>query len=247
MVEVLPPGIDVIVSNHPERWAAMLAPLHPDLIICAGMPWLIPPEVVALPRLGAINFHPAALPKHRGPNAVEWAIRNGDPELGFSVHRIGGDFDNGPILAQGAVPIDDDDDMRTLLGKFGPLLPKLLGQAIARVARGETGDPQDESKASYAGMLEPEWREIDWSRSAREIHNQIRSWTGFREVPHGAFGEVDGERLQITRTRLLLESATGSPGAVLRRDDETIVIQCGDGPLELIAWSGLDRAVEAGS
>ncbi|MCD6058410.1 MAG: methionyl-tRNA formyltransferase, partial [Thermomicrobiales bacterium] len=80
VVAAVPPGIDVIVSNHPERWAAMLAPLRPDLIVSGGFPWRIPSEVLALPRLGAINMHPALLPRYRGPAAIEWALRNGDAE-----------------------------------------------------------------------------------------------------------------------------------------------------------------------
>ena len=58
VVAAVPSGVDIIVSTHPERWAAMLAPLHPDLIICRSFPWRIPPEVLVLPRLGAINGHP---------------------------------------------------------------------------------------------------------------------------------------------------------------------------------------------
>src|SRR5215216_3792395 len=66
VVAAVSPGVDVIVSNHPERWAAMLAPLKPDLIISGGFPWRIPSEVLVLPRLGANNFHDALLPRHRG-------------------------------------------------------------------------------------------------------------------------------------------------------------------------------------
>ena len=69
VVAAVPSGVDVIVSNQPERWEAVLAPLKPDLIVSGGSPWRIPADVLALPRLGAINFHDAPLPRHRGPNA----------------------------------------------------------------------------------------------------------------------------------------------------------------------------------
>jgi methionyl-tRNA formyltransferase len=241
VVAAVPPGIDVIVSNHPERWAAMLAPLRPDLIISGGFPWRIPSEVLALPRLGAINMHPALLPRYRGPAAIEWALRNGDAEMGFTVHRLSPDFDTGPILAQVRIPIADDDDIDSLVAKFGPVLPGLLGQALERVARGDPGEAQDEAEATYAGLFDEEWRIIDWSQPARTIHNQVRSWIGVRDIPLGAFGEVDGETLQITKTRLLpVESQPGEPivaGTVLRRDDERMVVQCGDGAIEILKWS----------
>jgi methionyl-tRNA formyltransferase len=241
VVAAVPPGIDVIVSNHPERWAAMLAPLRPDLIISGGFPWRIPSEVIALPRLGAINMHPALLPRYRGPAAIEWALRNGDAELGFSVHRLAPDFDTGPILAQTRIPIADDDDIDSLVAKFGPVLPGLLGQALERVARGDPGEAQDEAEATYAGLFDEEWRTIDWDQPARTIHNQVRSWIGQRDIPLGALGEIDGETLQITKTRLLpVESQPGEPivaGTVLRRDDERMVVQCGDGTIEILKWS----------
>ena len=241
VVAAVPPGIDVIVSNHPERWAAMLAPLRPDLIISGGFPWRIPSEVIVLPRLGAINMHPALLPRYRGPAAIEWALRNGDAELGFSVHRLAPDFDTGPILAQTRIPIADDDDINSLVAKFGPVLPGPLGQALERVARGDPGEAQDEAEATYAGLFDEEWRTIDWNQPARTSHNQVRSWIGQRDIPLGALGEIDGETLQITKTRLLpVESQPGEPivaGTVLRRDDERMVVQCGDGPIEILKWS----------
>jgi methionyl-tRNA formyltransferase len=241
VVAAVTPGVDVIVSNHPERWAAMLAPLRPDLIISGGFPWRIPSEVIALPRLGAINMHPALLPRYRGPAAIEWALRNGDAELGFSVHRLAPDFDTGPILAQTRIPIADDDDINSLVAKFGPVLPGLLGQALERVARGDPGEAQDEAEATYAGLFDEEWRTIDWDQPARTIHNQVRSWIGQRDIPLGALGQIDGETLQITKTRLLpVESQPGEPivaGTVLRRDDERMVVQCGDGAIEILKWS----------
>jgi methionyl-tRNA formyltransferase len=240
VVAAVPPGIDVIISNRPERWAAMLAPLRPDLIICGGMPWHLPPELLALPRLGAINIHPSLLPRHRGPASIEWAFRSGDTETGFTVHRMAPGFDTGPILAQGRLPIADDDDFESLMGKLGPQIPGLLQRALERVANGDPGEPQDESQATYAGMFEDEWRVIDWTQPARTIHNQVRSWIGFREVSKGAFGEIDGQTIQVTKTRLLPSDSdrapSSSPGTVLRRTADELVVQCGDGPISVLAW-----------
>ncbi|MCC6790342.1 MAG: methionyl-tRNA formyltransferase [Thermomicrobiales bacterium] len=239
VVAAVAPNVDTLVSNHPRRWAAMLASLEPDLIICGGMPWRVPADVLALPRLGAINLHPALLPRHRGPAAIEWAFRSGDAELGFTVHRMSPDFDTGPVLAQTTVPIEDDDDFNDVMSKLGPKLPDVLMRALARVAQGEEGEPQDESAATYAGLLEEEWRTIDWSQPARNVHNQVRSWIGMRDSSKGAFGLVDGERLHITRTRLLPPDPDNRRefGKVVRRNGETIVVQCGDGPLEVIEWT----------
>jgi methionyl-tRNA formyltransferase len=241
VVAAVSPGVDVIVSNHPERWAAMLAPLEPDLIVSAGFPWRIPADVLDLPRLGAINFHDALLPRNRGPNATGWAFRTGDTETGLTIHRLTPEFDTGPILAQVSFPITDDDDFSTLESHFDAHAHRILQQALERVARGDPGDPQDESLATEAGLFEDAWRIIDWSQPARTIHNQVRSWIGWRDIPAGALGEIDGETLQITKTRLMPAAPTKQalvpPGTVLRRDGERLVVQCGDGPIEILAWS----------
>ena len=240
VVAAVSPGVDVIVSNHPERWAAMLAPLRPDLIISGGFPWRIPADVLALPRLGAINFHDALLPRHRGPNATGWVFRMDDAETGLTIHRLTPEFDTGPVLAQARVPITDDDDLSTLMAKLVDHAPGLLRRALERVARGEEGDPQDESQATEAGLFEDAWRIIDWSQPARTIHNQVRSWVGLRDIPAGALGEIDGETLQIIKTRLVADGAMkqgAAPGTVVRRDGERLVVQCGDGAIDVLAWS----------
>jgi methionyl-tRNA formyltransferase len=243
VVAAVSPGVDVIVSNHPERWAAMLAPLQPDLIISGGFPWRIPADVLALPRLGAINFHDALLPRHRGPNATGWAFRLGDTETGLTVHRLTPEFDTGPVLAQARVPITDDDSLSTLMAKIVDHAPGLLRQALERVARGDPGDAQNESLVTEAGLFEDGWRIIDWSQPARTIHNQVRSWVGLRDIPLGALGEIDGETLQIIKTRLVADEpathAPAPPGTVLRRDGNCLVVQCSDGPIEILAWSSI--------
>lgn len=232
-------GVDVIVSNHPDRWAAMLAPLRPDLIISGSFPWRIPADVLALPRLGAINVHPALLPKHRGPNPVRWALRNGDPAVGMTVHRTAADFDTGAILAQSSVPIDDDEQGEAILAKLADLIPIVVRQALERIARGDPGEPQDDAHASYAGEFEDAWREIDWRQPARTVHNQVRSWSVFGDGSDGAWAEIDGAVLRIAQTRLLPEQGLGSavPGTRLGRDEERLIVQCGDGPIEIVTWT----------
>lgn len=229
---------DVLVSNHPSRWAAMLAPLRPDLIITGGMPWKLPADLLALPRLGAINIHPALLPRHRGPSPFEAAFRAGDVETGLTIHRMAADFDTGPILAQCRVPLDDDDDFATLANKLTSLFPALLAQALDRVAKGDPGDAQDESLATYAPLPDETWEPVDWTQPARTIHNQIRALTFMGHHPGGR-AIIDGVPVRITKTRLLPSEPSGAnpPGAVLRRDSDELVIQCGDGPLAILAWT----------
>ena len=231
------PGLDVIVSNYPKRWADMIRPLRPDLIVVLSFNWKIPDDVLSLPPLGVINGHDAPLPKYRGRNATGWILRNDEHEAGMTVHYMVSELDAGPILSQRRYPITDDDlDIEPIFQRFVAAHDPNFSEAFARIAAGDPGDPQDESQATYAsGAFEPEWRLIDWSKPARDIFLQIRSWYGNRDCPRGAFGEVDGKTLLITKTKQVdLPSSDQVPGTVLRRDDDGILVQCGDRPLLLI-------------
>ncbi|MCA9859538.1 MAG: methionyl-tRNA formyltransferase [Thermomicrobiales bacterium] len=241
---------EVLVTARPSKLASMLQVWNPDLTVVGGFPWKLPPEVVELPRLGTINIHPSLLPRNRGRYTLEWTFRHGDAETGFTIQRMAPQFDRGPILAQNSVPIEDDDDGASLLDKMMPTLPALLSDAFERVAREEPGEPQDESRATDSPAFEPEWREIDWAQPARAIHNQVRSWTGIRLTPKGAFGDVGGDRLLILRTRLETEEGHESgqpPGTVIDRNAESIVVQTGEGPLRIVEWKGVDEGPETKS
>lgn len=246
VVRATPPDVDVIVTTHMNRLAAMIAPLRPDLILSVGFKWRIPTEVLQLPRLGVINLHFGLLPEQRGANPIGWAFRNDDREIGATIHRMDEGFDTGPILAQSRVPIGDDDDADTIFPRLVATVPPMMGRAFARVAQGDPGDPQDESRAFYAELFTDDWREIDWSRPARTVHNQVRSWYGIRGTAKGAFGQIDGERMLITKTRPVDTAGVSlAPGATLRRDDGTLLVGCGDGPLAIVAWQPAEATAPA--
>ena len=233
------PDLDVIVSNHPDRWVAMVAPLRPDLILTISFNWIIPADVLALPRLGAINVHDALLPRNRGPNATGWALRNGDPEHGATIHYMTPRLDDGPILAQAAVPLTDDDDIDTLLPRMAAAFPAAFREALARVAAGDPGRPQREEDATEAPRFEADWLYLDWSRSARDLHLQVRSWWGTRDAPRGAIGTIEGVPTRVLKTALVdgSDGAGGpasAPGTVLSREGEALLVQCGDRPLRIL-------------
>jgi methionyl-tRNA formyltransferase len=121
------------VAGSPSRIAPLLAALDADLAISAAFPMLIPADALDVPPMGIINTHPSLLPRYRGPNPIAWTVRNGDRELGYSVHRMDVDFDTGPLLAQGTTPIDDVEDSSELFERMFTLLGSLLPNALARV------------------------------------------------------------------------------------------------------------------
>jgi methionyl-tRNA formyltransferase len=222
-----PPELDIAIAHDRSRLAPFLAAFEPDLVLCLGFPWRVPPEALAVPRLGIVNGHPSLLPRYRGPSPIAWAVRNAEPELGMSYHRMDEDFDTGGVLAQGSVPLGDDDWMPELQPKLAALSAELLPRVFERIAAGDPGDPQDDARSSYAGFFEDEYSAVDWSRPADELHRQVRAWSFMFGYGRGAVADIEGESVRIVRSRVERPVAKGSPGKVVRRDGEAVLVRCG--------------------
>jgi methionyl-tRNA formyltransferase len=204
VVDARPAGVDILVADNSKRFAPLLAALEPDLAVCGGFPVLIPADAISVPPLGILNGHPARLPRYRGPNPIGWALRNGDPELGFTFHFMDAEFDTGPVVLQGAASIALAERADDVLGVLFRLWTTLLPKALARIEAGERGAEQSPEGESYAGFFEPEFAELDRARPAEEVQRQVRAWwvAAARDGVHGPLTELDGERIRVLRSRL---------------------------------------------
>ena len=236
----VPPGIDIVIPKSRDRLAPLLRSLDADVAVCSGFSWRIPPDALSAPRLGIVNGHPSLLPRWRGPNPFGWTFRADDRELGFTYHVMDADFDTGPILSQGSTPLSDDDSVETMIELMAPLAARLLPQALDRLEAGDRGDPQP-AGGTRAPVFEDEYAEIDWRRSAREVHNQVRSW--FLPSVSGLLGAqttLEGKRVRVTKTQLVDKTSTAAPRTILERRDGTLLVQCGDRPLRIVATEPAD-------
>ena len=208
-----PQDVNVILARDKVDLAQLLRGLEPDVVVTWGFPWKLPQDALDVPRYGSVNQHPAPLPRHRGPIPMSWALREGDTEFFITWHRMDAELDTGPILAQASVPILDEE---TTIWEMGPRVLQasidLLPRVFERLAAGDPGEPQATEGASWAGFFEEDYATIDWSRTAREIHNQVRAWAiAFQTEPvDGPFAELDGERAKVKRTSLT-DPGDGSP------------------------------------
>ena len=221
-----PEGVDLLFARDKHAIERLMRAYEPDLMTCWGFPWKIPQAALDVPRLGSINQHPGLLPRDRGPVPLAWALRDGDAEWGSTWHRMDAELDTGNLLAQTTIPIEDDDvDIavfgRRLLEAGAGILPR----ALERVAAGDPGDPQPEEGVTWAGhFTDDEYARVDWSHTARQIHNQVRAWhltfnmSGLR----APVAELDGEQVVLLQTRLT------DPGEGARR------VECGDGPIWVV-------------
>ncbi len=214
--------LDVLLPARRSTVAPLLASVEADLVVCMGFPWKIPPEALAVPRLGWLNGHPSLLPRHRGPLPVAWAIREGDEEIGITFHRMDAELDTGPILAQRRYPLGELQPPDTFYPEFGPTVGEALAEALERLAAGDEGTPQAEG-GNYETFFSEDDAWLDLSRPAAEVHRLAWSWRYAMSLggTRGALLELDGRTVRVLATSLT-------------EAEDARQVDCGDGPLWIV-------------
>ncbi len=210
----------------------ILKELKPDLIVVAAYGKILPPDILELPRLGCINVHSSLLPKYRGAAPINWAILNGENESGVTIMYMAEGLDTGDIIASETTPIRIDETAQELHDRLAEIGAELLTRVVEKFEAGDvTAVPQDDSLSCYAPMLSKELSPIDWNRTARQIHDQVR---GLYPWP-SAIAEVNGVRCKILKTALTGESTHKAPGSFVQADKHGMKIACGGGEvLEIV-------------
>jgi methionyl-tRNA formyltransferase len=144
-------------SARTESATTAIRELAPEVLVAACFPWRLPPAILALPRLGALNVHPSLLPAGRGPAPVFWTLRRGERRTGATIHLMDAGFDTGPIVAQAAIDVPAgirapalETALMTLGGRLAVDAIASLPTAGGRHAVPLQGTPQDETRATYA-------------------------------------------------------------------------------------------------
>ena len=211
---------------QPERLrdpavAETLRQRGPDLGVVAAYGKLIPGDLLRLPRLGMINIHASLLPKYRGAAPVHRAVIDGEAETGVTIMQMVEALDAGDMLAKAVRPIGPDEtseDVERALAEDGA---RLLLDVLERLEAGTVRpEPQDDSASTYAPRLRKEEGLIDWTQSARRIHNRVR---GLYPWPH-AYSYLDGARLILLRTAVPLRADRSARSRTLPRTDSCRIV-----------------------
>ncbi|MGH8288798.1 MAG: formyltransferase [Steroidobacteraceae bacterium] len=195
-------GLEVSMPHDPNssEVAQHLAALQPDFVFSFYYRSLLGAPLLSSAHRGALNMHGSLLPKYRGRAPVNWAILNGEPETGATLHYMVDRADAGDIVDQLAVPILEDDDAREVFGKVTAAAEIVLARSLPGLIAGHAPRrPQPIEPTQYFGRRRPEDGRIDWSQPALRIHNLVRAVAP--PFP-GAFTDVHGRLWWIHRTRL---------------------------------------------
>ncbi len=223
-------GIEPVVMENPldAQSIARVRSLRCDLLFSFYYRRLLPEEMLSEPPLGAWNMHGSLLPKFRGRAPVNWAVLKGATETGATLHAMTERADRGAILDQEAVPIGPDDTAIEVQRRVSAAAVAVLARKIDALKSGAAltlAVPQDESAATRFGRRTPEDGRIDWTRTAKEVHDLVRAVT--RPYP-GAFTDLFGEKTFVWRSRVPgLAAHDTFPGQV-RAEENRLLVACGD-------------------
>ncbi len=233
-------GIPVLQPERvkTEEFREELAQYRPDLIVTAAYGKILPRQILEIPPLGCINVHASLLPKYRGAAPLWHAVINGEAESGITTMMTDVGMDTGDILLTDRIPIGENMTMGELHDALAALGAVTLQKTLNALEAGTlTRTPQNDADASYAPMVERETGKIDWTHSAREIHNLVR---GTNPFPVSFAYDNSGERVKIWRTELtgMPLPANTEPGDVTELSKNGILVAAGDGLLRITEIQG---------
>ena len=205
---------------------AQIQELAPELIVVAAYGRILPDEILDYPAKGCINVHSSLLPRYRGAAPINWAILNGDEVSGVTIMHMATELDAGDIISQVETPIDPNETVESLHDRLADLGAKLLVDTVAEIANGTAKRTlQDPAQVTFAPMLSRELSPMDWNRSARELHDQVR---GLIPWP-AAVTELGGVRCKVYATKVCEEQTVAEAGTVVKADKKGLKIACGGG------------------
>jgi methionyl-tRNA formyltransferase len=239
----------VSLAKSPDVVEAMRA-LNPDVLVMVAFGQILKEPVLKMARLGVINVHGSLLPALRGAAPINWSIINGNTVTGVTTMQTEAGLDTGPMLLADEIVIHDEMTAEDLTLEMSEVGAKLLVRTLRDLRDGKiAGIKQDDEKSTFAPRLDKTLSPIDWHKTARQVHAQVR---GLAPWPGTTTSFRDSE-IKIVRTKLVAEAQAQSlaqvlgdkltnakPGAIFKHDD--LYVKCADGLLEVTSVQPQSRA-----
>ena len=209
------------VRNN-EEILNTLKELAPDVIAVVAYGKILPQEILDVPKYGSINVHGSLLPKYRGAGPIQWCVLDGEEETGVTTMLMAEGLDTGDMLLKSSTKIGENETAGELHDRLSTMGADLIVETLSKLPNNEiTPEKQDDNLSNYAPMLTKELCKIDWSKSAPQIHNQVR---GLNPWPV-AVATVNGKRVKIYSTQLSDKNDTAGKIICLN----PLTVACGEG------------------
>ncbi|WP_299237661.1 methionyl-tRNA formyltransferase [Sulfurihydrogenibium sp.] len=218
------------IKNNQE-FLETIKKINPDISVVVAYGKILPEEIINIPKYKTINVHASLLPEYRGAAPIQRAIMEGKDKTGVCIMEIIKELDAGDVYACREVEITEDDDIISLHDKLAEEGARLLIEVLDKIEKGEIDKkPQNHEKATYAKPIEKSEGKIDFSRSAKEIFNQIRAL----KVWPKAYAKFRDEEVKILDAKIVECNVNALPGEIIKADEkEGIVVKTGNGCLLL--------------
>jgi methionyl-tRNA formyltransferase len=239
----LPHAIPIWQPQRIKKDAEVLAQLRSTAADAFGVVaygQILSQEILDMPRLGCINGHGSLLPKYRGAAPIQWCLYHGETETGITTMLMDAGMDTGAMLLKQTTPIALQDNAHDLANTLATITADLMVETLLKFNEIQP-IPQDNAQATYAPLIKKPDYELDWTKSAIALHNQIR---GFYPSCVTAFRN---QSLKITATLPLTDDTPEAPGTIVGlRKNEGAVVQTGEGTLLLQAMQMAGKRSQSG-
>ncbi|MCR6482859.1 methionyl-tRNA formyltransferase [Amycolatopsis sp. OK19-0408] len=196
----------------------------PEVLVSANWRTTVPELTLEIPTRYPLNVHDALLPTYAGFGSVNWAIRNGEREIGLSVHVMERELDTGPVLHTVVVPIEEDDTAGDVYVKLLRQYPGAVLDALDLAERGVEPVAQPGTGATFYHRITEADTRIDWTQPTTRLVNLVR---GQSDPFRNAWCLLDGEKLYVKRAVRPERSYRGTPGRVVKYAQDGVAVVCG--------------------
>ncbi|HEX6903610.1 MAG TPA: methionyl-tRNA formyltransferase [Thermoanaerobaculia bacterium] len=221
-------GLEVVQPERvkaPEFLASVKA-LAPDVAVVVAFGQIFPKALLDIPRLGCVNLHASLLPRWRGASPIQAALAAGDRRTGVATMLMDVGMDTGPVLLESETEIGPEETADGLSRRLAEIGGGLMVRTLDLLERGELAPrPQSGEGVTYAPRLNRESGRVDWSLTAREIHDRLRAYTPWP----GLTAELRGEPVKIVAAVVDGSAGDAVPGTLLGLRDGRLAVACGGG------------------